>query len=134
MHDRCSPDTRFRRWHGHVRTFPRSYLDALLTDSDEHLAVVAHHEAELIGFASAATVAPDVREIGILVEDGWQRRGVGRQLLTGLVAECVDRGARYLRSELLASDAGLLEPLRTLGPTTSRVSHGVVTAHVRLWA
>jgi hypothetical protein len=39
-----------------------------------------------------------------------------------------------VRAEVLSTDAGLLEVLRRLGPTTTRLSHGVITAVVRLWA
>jgi GNAT superfamily N-acetyltransferase len=134
MYERCSPETTYRRWHGHVRTFPAKYLAALLGDSDEHIAVVAHRAGQLVGLASAGAAAPGVREIGILVEDSWQRRGVGRELLKHLVAEAIVLGTDTLRAEVLTEDAGLLGPLRAFGPTSARPSAGVVTAQVRLRA
>jgi GNAT superfamily N-acetyltransferase len=134
MYDRCSPETRFRRWHGHLRTFPQAYLSALVAGADEHIAVVARAESEVIGFASAAEVAPGVREVGILVEDRWQHRGVGRQLQSGLLAESVALGTRYVRAEVLAGDAWLVDGLRLLGPTSVRTESGIVTAQVALRA
>jgi GNAT superfamily N-acetyltransferase len=134
MHERCSAQSRYRRWHGHVRTFPRGYLAALLAPTDEQLGVVARRDGQLIGFASAARVDSTTRELGILVEDSWQRHGIGGQLLTVLVAECIAHGTGQLRAEVLADYAALLEPLRTLGPMRTGLSHGVLQGVVELRA
>ncbi len=134
MYERCSRETRFRRWHGHLRSFPSAYLSALAAGADQQIAVVARHGSEVIGFASAAETTPGTREIGILVEDRWQRRGVGRQLQSLLVAESAALGTQYLHAEVLASDAWLVDALRRLGPTTVHTESGSITARVRLWA
>jgi GNAT superfamily N-acetyltransferase len=134
MHDRCSDDTRYRRWHGHAHTFPPAYLDALVSGPPEHVAVVARRDGLLIGFASAAEAGLHCREIGVLVEDTWQRRGVGGQLLTQLLDECAELDSRYIRAGVLASDAALLAPLRALGPTTMQPSFDTVTATIRVRA
>jgi GNAT superfamily N-acetyltransferase len=131
MHDRCSPTTRYARWHGHTKRFPPSYVHRLLGDD---IAVVARRGDTVIGLASAAQVGPDTWEIGLLVEDDWQRRGVGGQLLTEIVTEAGRAGADVIRAEVLESDTGLLQPLRALGPMVTALSHGVVTADVQLWA
>jgi GNAT superfamily N-acetyltransferase len=134
MYDRCSPETRYRRWHGHLHAFPAAYLSTLVAAADEHIAVVARHDSEVIGFASAAETAPATREIGILVEDRWQRRGVGRMLQSLLLAESVALGTRYVRAEVLASDAWLVDALRKVGPTSVQTESGIITAQVQLWA
>jgi GNAT superfamily N-acetyltransferase len=131
MHARCSPRTRYARWHGHTKRFPPSYLTRLM---HEDVALLARRDGEVIGLASAAQVSPDTWEIGLLVEDAWQHRGVGGQLLTEIVALARRDGAEVIRAEVLEQDVGLLQPLRALGPLTARTSHGVVTAEVRLWA
>ena len=128
MHDRCSVDSRFRRWHGHVNSFPQSYLTALLGPGDAQLAVVARLDGTVIGFASAARVDATTRELGLLVEDAWQHRGIGRLLLERLVQLCVDAGATTVTAEVLADDAGLVRPLRRFGAVRSTVSHGTITA------
>lgn len=134
MHDRCSDETRYHRWHGRTRRFPAGYLAALLAGAPGQLAVSARVEGELVGVGSAAEVAPGRREIGILVEDAWQHRGVGRRLLAALVEACAAAGADHLYAEVLDADAGLVDVLRRLGPTVTRPSHGVLSATVRLWA
>jgi GNAT superfamily N-acetyltransferase len=134
MYDRCSPETTYRRWHGHLRAFPAAYLGALVADSDEHIAVVARREGRVVGLASAAEVTPGVREIGILVEDRWQRRGVGRELLGDILARSMQLGTRAVRADVLADDAGIIQLLRPYGPVSVRRSHGVVSGQVRLQA
>jgi GNAT superfamily N-acetyltransferase len=95
---------------------------------------VARRDAALVGLGSAARVAASTWEIGLLVEDAWQRRGVGGQLLAELVGLSRRAGAGVIRAEVLEQDAAMLGPLRAFGPLTARRSHGVVTAEVRLWA
>jgi ribosomal protein S18 acetylase RimI-like enzyme len=134
MYERCSAETTYRRWHGHLRAFPTAYLAALVADSDEHIAVVARREGPIVGFASAGEVAPGVREIGILVEDRWQRRGVGRALLTSIMTMSAELGTRVIQAEVRTEEAGLVGLLRTFGSTSVRTSYGVVTAQVVLRA
>ena len=131
MHERCSPATRYARWHGHTKRFPPSYLARLLA---EDIAVVARRGGCVIGFASAAQAGPHTWEIGLLVEDDWQHQGVGGQLLTEIVGAAGRAGADVIRAEVLERDTGLLQPLRSLGPMITSVSHGVVTADVQVWA
>jgi GNAT superfamily N-acetyltransferase len=114
--------------------FPAGYLAALVAGAPGQLAVAAHADGLLVGLGSAADVAPGTREIGLLVEDAWQHRGVGRQLLTALVNACTAAGTDRLRAEVLDEDAGLVNVLRRLGPTATRPSHGVLSVTVSLWA
>lgn len=139
MHGRCSVDSRFGRWHGHTKRFPPSYLARLL---GEDLAIVARsgdRDDRVIGLGSAAHVAAragsaeSVWEVGLLVEDEWQRLGVGGQLLTELMVLARESGASVIRAQVLARDAVLLAPLKTLGPTIATMSHGIITADVRPW-
>ncbi|MEP7021445.1 MAG: GNAT family N-acetyltransferase [Pseudonocardiales bacterium] len=134
MYARCSPVTTYHRWHGHLRSFPAAYLSAMVTGNDEHIAVVARHDDEVIGFASAAEIAPHTRELGVLVEDRWQRHGVGGQLLSRQLADCVALGTRFIRAEVLSVDEWLIDVMRRLGPTTIRPGAGILTARVRIRA
>jgi GNAT superfamily N-acetyltransferase len=137
MHERCSPRTRLQRWHGHVRVFPATYLAALTSPTGQYgdqLAIAARRGGEVIGFASAGRLDGHTRELGILVEDRYQRRGVGRQLLHALIVEAVANGTRTLRAEVLAEQAALLDLLGSLGPTSIQRSWGLVRATVDLAA
>jgi GNAT superfamily N-acetyltransferase len=94
MFGRCSRQTRYERFHGVVAG--AAYLRRCL---DSPGAFVAEVGTGLVGFADTAPVpgAPHIHEAGVLVEDGWQRRGVGRRLLARLLA---DTPAELIRLEL----------------------------------
>jgi GNAT superfamily N-acetyltransferase len=135
MFERCSRETRYRRWHGHSYRFPVAYLAALLAEDDQHLAYAAVRGDEIVGVASAVVSQPPSpveREVAILVEDAWQRQGVGAVLLERLVRESRRRGAIRIRAEVLYDDAWLLGLLRRHGCASSSVSHGVIGAVVDL--
>lgn len=84
---RCSPLTRYRRFHGVVHEIPAAYLHRCLYGDQE--ARIAVQAGRIVGFASAgpAAGAPHVHEVGVLVEDRWQGGGLGRALVTALFAE-----------------------------------------------
>jgi GNAT superfamily N-acetyltransferase len=139
MHDACSPGSRYGRWHGWARTFPAAYLAALLESAASpprvataQLAVTAWQDRRLIGFASAALTGLGEREIGVLVLDEWQRRGIGRGLLAELAGLARGYGTQVFTAEILAEDVGLLSPLRSLGPVTITGCRDVITARVQL--
>lgn len=85
MHRRCSLDTVFRRYLTAMPSLSPSLQQRLL---DLHLSVVAVHGREVIGLAHLAEASDGPPELALMVEDGWQRRGVGR-----LLAETVLRSA-----------------------------------------
>ena len=135
MHDRCSLDTRIARWHAPIRAIPASYLAEVTGGVPSHAAVVATRSAppyDLIGLASACLVSPDEWELGMLVEDAFQRQGVGRAMLRELAAEVVRRGGRELLAVSLDERRSVLRGLHELGPVTLSSRSTTVTAHVRL--
>ena len=79
MFERCSPETRYRRFHGFLRALPERYLADALSGRSGHIALVAEAGDRIIALASCAD-----DEIGILVEDAFQRQGIGTRLLTAL--------------------------------------------------
>ncbi|MFL6123802.1 N-acetyltransferase family protein [Actinophytocola sp.] len=97
MMARCSPRTRYQRFHGVVTDIPPAYLRRCL--SGEHTALVAEEDTEIVGLASVGPVLeePDVPEVAMIVEDGWQGRGVGRALVAALVEKT---GVAVVRMEL----------------------------------
>jgi GNAT superfamily N-acetyltransferase len=124
MFRRCGPDTRYGRFWTVLNALPAPYLDqALGADPSVHDAVVAQAPSgELVGLGSAVRVAtadgPAI-DVGLLVEDAWQRRGVGIRLLLTLSARARARGVRRLRCDVLSERAALLGVLRRhFGPLT----------------
>jgi GNAT superfamily N-acetyltransferase len=135
MFERCSVRTRYRRWHGHTYQFPAAYLAGLTSESDVHPAFAAVRGGRIVAIASVPvdpSAPPGTREVAVLVEDDWQLRGVGRALLERLVDEARSLGTELIRAEILVEDAWLLRLLRAHGPTSSRISHGVIVASMQM--
>ena len=90
---RLSPETRYRRFHAPVDRLPMTAVRRLvLVDHDLREAVVAVVGGEVVGVAryDRSPDDPASAEFAVVVEDGWQGVGVGRQLLR----DAIDRAAR----------------------------------------
>jgi GNAT superfamily N-acetyltransferase len=135
MHDRCSLETRIARWHAPIRGIPASYLAEVTACAPGHPAVVTARTTqpyELVGLASACLVSPDVWELGMLVEDDWQRQGVGRAMLRVLVDDVLRRGGRELLAVSLDERRSVLRNLHELGHVEYSAESSTVTARVLL--
>lgn len=131
MHDRCSPATRHARWLGPGSMFPTSYLRSLLAGGAEHIAVVAvsgDRPCGVVGLASAAATSDGWRELGLLVEDAYQSRGVGMLMLTSLVGLLA--ADENLCASALFENGWLLGKLARFGTLTIRHDCGVSHARV----
>ena len=140
MFARCSRTTRAGRFHGLLRELPSSYLaEALTAEAGLHDALVLEDAGPATSLAALASARrlddpgePAV-EIGLLVEDAWQGRGLGTLLLTSLAVRARRRGIALLRCDVLASRQHLAEVVRrTLGPATIRREDLTVHVEVRL--
>lgn len=74
--------------------------------------LVATHQGVIIAHAMAAdSVSPEgcrVTDIGVVVTDRWQNRGIGSQLLDRLVARAVTRGVTVLVMDVLPENTQML--------------------------
>jgi GNAT superfamily N-acetyltransferase len=139
MFDRCTPTTRYGRFHGHVSEVPAGYLrEALAGHPCRHDALVVPRcdGAALVALASARRVdgpgEPAV-DVGLLVEDAEQGRGLGTLLLVTLADRARSRGIAVLACDVLATHQRLIGVLRrTLGPVETAREGGTVHAEVRL--
>lgn len=125
MLERCTGQTRYRRFHGPVTVFPERYLTEALSGSPLHFALVAWatdggaaQDDTVVALASCRAVDEGVAELGILVEDEWQRRGVGGYLLREIVAYAASTGLRALQAQVLAEQPWIIGLLRRYGPCT----------------
>jgi GNAT superfamily N-acetyltransferase len=134
MFDRCGPETRYGRFHGLLHALPERYLaEALAAEPAWHDALVVEVPGELVALGSARAVGERAVEVGLLVEDAAQGRGLGTRLLLALAARARSRGVAELRCDVLHRNRPLLGTLRaTLGPTTVRSEGLVLHASVRL--
>ena len=132
MYERCSPTSRYHRWHGHTTTFPAAYLEAVLSGAGGQVDIVAILSGQVVALASMVPKTSSGYEIAILVEDAHQHRGLGRAMVNRLAAEAREHGSSIVHAEMLGADAGLTRLLARHGPTRTRASYGVVTATLSL--
>jgi GNAT superfamily N-acetyltransferase len=150
MFDRCTPSTRYRRFHGPVKTIPERYLADALSGGAFHYALVAWHDATpwtgevpavgadaspglAVALASWRIVAEGAAELGILIEDRWQGTGLGTRLLRDLVDHARRVGVRVLEAQLLAEQAWIAGLLRPYGACRLHsTGGGVLNVTVRL--
>jgi GNAT superfamily N-acetyltransferase len=116
---RLSPDSRYRRFFTGISELSPEMLDYLtVIDGYDHFAVLAFAESLDLKEEEGAGVArfvrlkdePEVAEAAVTVVDDYQARGVGRLLLTTLVAAARERGVKKFRGEVLEAN----EPMRRL--------------------
>src|SRR5271169_5917271 len=94
MFARCSRQTIYRRFHGYVRAFPEPYFTDALKGDPAHFALVAETAGEIIALASCVTLDDGTCEVGILVEDDYQRQRLGTHLLETLLGQAGPRTVR----------------------------------------
>ncbi|MFD2473936.1 GNAT family N-acetyltransferase [Amycolatopsis silviterrae] len=85
VHLRCSAKTLFNRYHTGLRTVPRKWLHRLLMPP-RGSSVLAVCGRDVIGFGQLIPQRDGTAEVSLLVEDAWQRQGIGTALLARLVA------------------------------------------------
>ncbi|MFL6142423.1 MAG: GNAT family N-acetyltransferase [Labedaea sp.] len=104
LHNRCSAQTLFARYHAGVRTLPRRLLYHLLSPP-RGTAVLALCGTTVVGVAQLIrTTTPDEAEISLLIEDGWQRRGLGTAMLRRLATLARAAGHREIVAWCLPSE------------------------------
>ena len=95
LHDRCSAETLRQRYHSPVRNLSTRLAEAMLEPDDGFSVVVTAPDGALGGFG-LVILGEDVAEAALLVEDRWQRQGLGTRLLAALAEEAAGAGVRDL--------------------------------------
>lgn len=103
--------TRFLRFFAPASPPSPSLLRGLcgVTGSD---VLLATDGSEVVGHAMAADSGPDgdrVADIGLVVADSWQNRGVGSAMLQGLADRAAERGVSALVMDVLPENRRMLD-------------------------
>jgi GNAT superfamily N-acetyltransferase len=126
MWRRCSFASRLGRFHSPVREIPASYLDAIEAPPTEVVALVATDGRDIVALGSIHRTADGAVDLGLLVEDAWQQRGVGRQLIEKLAVCAWSMGGAELRADVSGDRVWVAEMLRRhLDVYSVTVDHGV---------
>lgn len=131
---RLSPETIYRRFHGHVKELSHEAYRALThVDYVHQLALVAIDETEG-GVGVARYYRPensDIAEAAVVVVDDWQGRGVGRHLLSRLVDAARRQGIVGFEAYVQSDNHRMLEIIERSGYSvnTEDQQEGVI----RIW-
>ncbi|WP_329561325.1 GNAT family N-acetyltransferase [Kitasatospora sp. NBC_01266] len=131
MHRRCSPATLRRRYHGPVADADR-YLGHLLDPRHGQTLTAQTADGRLVALAHLMW-DDDSAELAVLVEDAWQRRGLGLDLLRRMAALAAEAGVATVYAVTQAGNTALVAAMRRLElPLDYQVADGtlVITAHL----
>ncbi|MBY8878304.1 GNAT family N-acetyltransferase [Actinacidiphila acidipaludis] len=113
MHERCSPATLALRYHGPVADADR-YLTHLLGPRFGRSLAVETASGRLVALGHLLWDG-DENEVSLLVEDAWQRRGIGAALLRRLVELAAESGRESVYAVTQAANTGMVAAMRELG-------------------
>ncbi|MFD5162569.1 GNAT family N-acetyltransferase [Streptomyces hawaiiensis] len=131
LHERCSVRTLRLRYHGPVGDADR-YLNHLLSPRFGRTLAVQTASGRIVGLGHLLWDG-DETEVALLVEDAWQRRGVGAELLSRLVGMAVEAGCSSVYAVTQASNTGMVAAMRGLGlPLDYQVEEGTLVITARL--
>ena len=114
-----SPQSRHLRFHSPIIRLTAPVRRALLAvDERDHVALVAVARGKPVGIARLIRDPRRAHEAEIAFEvvDAWQRRGVGRLLLTALAGEAQRLGVRRLLALVLPENTAAFALLRSVFP------------------
>jgi GNAT superfamily N-acetyltransferase len=125
---RCSRATLFHRFHGFSDGV--AYYGALLRDEPVDQTLLAWHGSTCVGVASLGVGATGKIDLAVLVEDTWQRRGVGTQLAVSLLESAGARGVTTVHADVLGDDLFVLQALRRIGLLTASIESGIYSVEI----
>ena len=127
---RCSRTSLYHRFHGF--SDGRAYFAELLRNRPTDQTMLAWHGRACVGAATLAAGAARIPDLGVLVEDAWQRRGIGTRLTALLVDRARSTGVTSVHADILNEDLFILRALRRLGPLTTTFERGTVAIDIDL--
>jgi GNAT superfamily N-acetyltransferase len=117
-----------------TRRLPDAYLRMLAAAGPDRFdAVVAEVDGRLVGWVEQVRrYAGDTEaDLGALVVDGWQHRGIGGRLLRAAVAMARANGVKLLRAHVAADNAAPRRAIaRLYGPAAEASLHGGIVEYV----
>ena len=128
---RCSESTRLKRFLAPLRSFPERYLTEALAGHADHLALVAATPTAVVALASCPSHGQHNADLAVLVEDAWQRQGIGTCLLNGLLDHADRNGLRTLKATMRPEQDWIMWALRAFGACTARLSMAVLEVTMR---
>ncbi|WP_374203088.1 N-acetyltransferase family protein [Streptomyces sp. ST2-7A] len=113
MHERCSPETLAGRYHGPIGEAGR-YLAHLLGPRHGHSVAARTPDGAVVALGHLLWDGEDT-EVALVVEDAWQRRGVGSAVLEALLTGARSLGRPDVYAVTRVSDTGMAATMRGTG-------------------
>ena len=129
MLGRCSRATPYKRFHGF--TDGVAHASHALADANQDV-YGAWSAGTCIGMASLAVTEEGFGDIGVLVEDRWQRRGAGSALVAALVTRAKQLHLPSLVADILADNYFIIPLLARVGGITTTFAYSGYRVHVGL--
>ncbi|WP_090095712.1 GNAT family N-acetyltransferase [Lentzea jiangxiensis] len=131
LHARCSMRTLFNRYHAGMRTLPRRWVHRLL-DPPRGTTTLVQCGDQVVALGQLIhTGTPECAEISLLVEDAWQRRGVGAALLAALASDARAAGFAELVAWCLPAETALVRTAARAGlAATTRREDGLLRVSI----
>jgi len=136
LHGRCSPTSRYRRYLAGGEGPSRTQL-ARLVDSPSALTLVVQERdtpgRHIVAMANVVWDGPEA-EVALLVQDDWQRAGLGTVLLRRAAKLVAADGIVALHAHTHADNSAMIRTMRRLGRPVRHETDGSIvtlTADVR---
>ncbi len=134
--DRLSVQTKFQRFQAGLRTLSKQQLEYLTNpDPGRSVALIAVHQNS--GSDEEIAVARYVMDadkpsaqFAIVVADAWQRRGIGKLLLSALIAHAQSAGITNIFDCMFQSNLGMRKLAKQLGFVETRVAGEPENIHI----
>jgi GNAT superfamily N-acetyltransferase/acetolactate synthase regulatory subunit len=138
MHERCSPESRYHRYFTPMDTWREENLRRISGGHRGATLVATVGEAEVVALGNvfpAGEEGASSAEIAVIVDDAWQRRGLGHRMLEHLIDVARQLGFASVTAYVLAENGGMLRLLESLDlDWTHRVDHDLGASVVCLEA
>lgn len=118
MHDRCSSETLYRRYHAPVSHVTPRMVRAMLEPAGGRSLVLSVGDtvvAAAMYSVDPASTDPGSVEVGLMVEDAWQRQGHGARLLRALAGEAAGQGLGTLSCLVQPENDAVLRTIQRAG-------------------
>ena len=138
MHLRCSLDSVYQRYFTSVPRLCRTWQQTLLSTDVAVVALSPGRQqtdgSHVVALGNLSALPSGGMEVALLVEDSFQRRGLGTAMIRQLAAAAWLLGHRTLRADTLATSTQAHRLLARLGPHTITPAPpgGLTTFTIRL--
>jgi acetyltransferase len=137
FHSRLSEQSVSQRYLGPISLETRRSHARLLrvcfADYDREIALVAEQQSEILGVGRLSRAHFErAAELGVLIEDRWQRRGLGMEMARRLLAIARDENLSLITADIRESNAAMIALCRKLGFAIESGGGGIVEAKLTL--